>query len=168
MTNPRILTHKSQRKLTNSQVRSLLTEYVETDTTYKALAERYGIAVHTVSQIVRGLSYRELSSIADLRKRAQEKAATRFARYSNAQAMRVPDPAQTVVEVDFNSVESIDAAILRLQAVRSLLIGPSGETASAEIGGVTDKRKVKTEEVPFPVDDDDAMSFNTEEQVPYS
>jgi hypothetical protein len=117
----RILTHKSQRKLTNEQAVSLLTEYVGTSTTYKALSEKYGIAQRAISSIVGGLSYRDLSGIANLRKRAQEKASSRSAKYSKAEAVRVHDPTQTVIEVDFNSVASVDAAILRLQAVRSLI-----------------------------------------------
>jgi hypothetical protein len=124
----RILTHTSQRKLTNSQVRSLLIDYVETDITYKALSEKYGIAQKAISNIVGGLSYRDLPGIANLRKRAQEKASSRSAKYSTAEAVRVHDPTQTVIEVDFNSVASLDAAILRLQAVRSL-IGHAAEVS---------------------------------------
>jgi hypothetical protein len=129
MVNPvRILTHKAQRKLTNEQAVSLLTEYVGTSTTYKALSEKYGIAQKAISNIVGGLSYRDLSGIANLRKRAQEKASSRSAKYSKAKAVRVHDPTQTVIEVDFNSVASVDAAILHLQAVRSL-IGPAAEVS---------------------------------------
>ena len=130
MDNPvRILTHKAQRKLTDAQVGSLLSAYVETDTTYKAQSEKYGVSQLTVSKIVRGLIYRELFGIENLRKRAQEKAAARSAKDSNAQAVRAIDPTKTVIEVDFNSVESVDVAVLRLLAVRSLLIGPAVEVS---------------------------------------
>jgi hypothetical protein len=129
MDNPvRILTHKAQRKLTSKQVVSLLNEYVETDATYKIVAEKYGISPRTVSQVVRGFSYRDLLGIATLRKKAQEKAATRSAKYSNASALQVTDPSLTAIEVNFNSVASVDTAILRLQAVRSL-IRPAAEVS---------------------------------------
>jgi hypothetical protein len=124
----RILTHKSQRKLTNEQVVSLLTEYAGTRTTYKAMSAKHGISQRAISSIVRGFSYRELPAIANLRKEAQEKAASLCGKYSNAEAAQVHDPTRTVVEVDANSVASVDAAILRLQAMR-LLIAPAVEVA---------------------------------------
>jgi hypothetical protein len=129
MPNPvRILTHKAQRKLTSKQVHSLLSAYVETDATYKTLSAEYGICQRAVSDIVRGFNYRDLTEFASLRKKAQEKAATRSAKYSNASALQVTDPTLTAIEVDFSSVASVDAAILSLQAVRSL-IGPAGEVS---------------------------------------
>ena len=117
----RILTHKSQRKLTDEQTVSLLTEYVGTNTTYKAMSEKYGITQRAISSIVRGFSYRELPGIASLRKEAQVKATSRCAKYSDAEAVRVHDPLKTFLEIDFDSVASVDAAILRLQTVRSLI-----------------------------------------------
>lgn len=111
MVNPvRILTHKPQRKLTDQQVLSLLTEYVVTPTTYKAMSEKYGITQASISQIVRGVTYRELIGSPSLRKKAQQKAANRSAKYSNAEALRVPDWTLTLIEVDFTSVASLDAA----------------------------------------------------------
>ena len=129
MPNPvRILTHKAQRKLTSKQVHSLLSAYVETDATYKTLSAEYGICQRAVSDIVRGFNYRDLTEFATLREKAQEKAAARSSRYCNAEAARILDTTKKVIEVDFSSVASVDAAILSLQAVRSL-IGPAGEVS---------------------------------------
>jgi hypothetical protein len=126
MANPtRILTHRPQRKLTDEQVHSLLSAYVDTDTTYKALSEQYSVSQRTVSGIVSGLIYRDLLGVSGLRKKAQEKAATRSGKYSKAEALRVSDPTQSVIGYYCNSVASVDAAILHLQAVRLLLSSAS-------------------------------------------
>jgi hypothetical protein len=124
----RPLTHKTQRKLTDEQVRSLLSDYVNSETTYyKALSEKFGIAQRTVGQIVRGLTYREVPGIAELRKKAQQKAGRRNATFCSAQALRVPDPSKDVIEVDRNSIKSINEAMLHLQSVLSQLTGSVGE-----------------------------------------
>lgn len=125
----RILTHKTQRKLTTEQVRALLSAYVETDATYRTLSAEYGICQRAVSDIVRGFNYRDLTELATLREKAQEKAAARSSRYCNAESARILDTTKKVIEVNFNSVASVDAALLRLLAVRSLLIGPAAEVS---------------------------------------
>lgn len=150
MANPdRILTHKKQRRLTDEKVRTLLTDYVSTDATYKALSEKFRISQKAIGNIVSGQTYREISGIASLRKKAQEKASDRSGRYSNAKALRVPDASKTRIEVDFNSVESLDAAILSLQCERTLLIDRIAEVSSTRIGGgLTVRTVVQTVEVP--------------------
>ena len=57
------------------------------------------------------MSHRQISeeapTLARCTPRAQEKASARSAKYSKAKAVRVHDPTQTVIEVDFNSVASV-------------------------------------------------------------
>jgi hypothetical protein len=123
----RVLTHMNQRKLTSEQVYFLLAAYVATDTTYRALGEKYGVSQLTVSKIVRGLSYRELSGISHLREQARKKASSRFARHSSAEGMRVPDPRLIVIEVDPTSKESAYAALRRIQNICSQLVSAAEE-----------------------------------------
>lgn len=127
----RVLTHKSQRHLNPTQVENLLYEYVHSDVTYEQLSIRYGVSTCTVSRIVRGLTYRDLLGMSHLREKAQKKARERSAKYSDGEAVRIPDEAVTLMEVNFNSVESVKAAILRLEAVLSLL---NCQVANAHFG----------------------------------
>jgi transcriptional regulator with XRE-family HTH domain len=141
-------TRKTLRSLSNEQVRVLLTEYVETKITQAKLARKYGVSQSAISSVVRGTSYREVPGISDLRKKAQAKAAALSAKWTSEEAVRVPDPKNKVIEYDDNSIESIDAVILRLLARRSLLIGSAVEVDRARVGGgVTTKSK--TEQVPL-------------------
>lgn len=125
----RILTHRKHRKLTESQVVLLLTEYVETDTTYELLALKFNHSATGVSQIVRGLTYRDLASIGRLRERAQAKAALRSGRHSKAKPLRVPDATKVAFAVHPSSASEIREAIADLKAMLSLLDGSVGEVS---------------------------------------
>jgi hypothetical protein len=103
--------------LTCVQIVELLGGYLS-GATYNVLSEKFGISPKAIGNIINGFTYREIPGIAHLREEAQKKAAGRHAKYSNAQAARVPDPGRTFVEVDLNSVASLDALMLRLQAAR--------------------------------------------------
>ena len=127
----RPLTHRPQRKLTDKQVKLLLTAYVHTDTTYAALSEQYGLGENAISRIVRNLSYLDVPGVADLRNRAQAKAAARYRKYSCAEILRGPDPSKVKIEVDPHSIESIDAAIVHLKAIRRELARRSRRLVAA-------------------------------------
>ncbi len=132
MVNPptRILTHKKQRKLTDAQVLFLLLEYVETEATYRTLAQKYAISEKAISNIVNNMSYRELATITQVRKKAQQKASASSGRYSHAEPARVPDATKTLIEVDFNSVSSINTALHHLLDRRSTLTDSAEEVAA--------------------------------------
>lgn len=120
----RVMTTKRLRGLTPALAEAMLTDYLETGIGYRGLSAKYNVSQPLIVRFIQGSTYRDWNwpIIADLRLKAQAKAAARSALHSKALGVRVPAAALPYVSYNPRSVQSLDEAITQLATVRSSLL----------------------------------------------
>jgi hypothetical protein len=134
-----IMTRKNRRRFTDQEAYAILTDYVESSMGYRSMQRKWKITQPFLTDLISGKGHAdaEYPDFAEMRRKAQAKAAERSLKRTRKVSLRFPDPTKTHFEIDMNSFKSVNGALVVLipvwEKLRDEQIDDGVEVAYADV-----------------------------------